>query len=211
MITVSIDEKNAVEKTIGVIASGGLAVLPTDTVYGIVGDATKEHVILNLFLFKKRSKKKPFSIFVRDITMARRYAYISDSKAKFLEKIWPGGIIALMHHKEKLPSVLTAGGDSIGIRIPDHPFLREILSHIDYPLIQTSANFSGDTPACDGKDAKNYFQRLKIKPELIIDGGKTFRATSAVIDLTKEIPLILRTGLMSKRELDRMFERFYTT
>lgn len=208
MIILSVKEKDAIEKCIDVLASGGLLVVPTDTFYGVIGDATREHVIFNLFLLKKRSQKKPFPIFVKDIAMARHYAYISDSKAQFLQKIWPGQITVLLYHKEKLPSLLTTRAHSIGIRIPDHPFLQKLLAQIDTPLVQTSANVSGDAPAKNIEDVKRYFQHSRMKPECVIDGGEISHPASTVIDFTRNTPIIVRTGLVSKTELDRLLEQF---
>ncbi|MBI3274355.1 MAG: threonylcarbamoyl-AMP synthase [Candidatus Colwellbacteria bacterium] len=209
MNILSVKEKNAIAASADILLSGGLIVVPTDTVYGIIGDATNERAILNLFLLKKRSKKKPFPIFVKDIAMARQYASISDVKARSLKTLWPGRMTALFYHKEKLPSSLTAGGDFLGIRIPDSLFLRELLLRINVPLVQTSANLSGSAPAQCLEDIKRYFQHSKTAPDCVIDGGILPTTASAVVDFTRDMPLIVRTGLMPKQELNGMLRQLY--
>lgn len=77
------------------------------------------------------------NIFVADIAMARRYAYISDAKARFLERIWPGPVTMIFHHKEKLPKAMTGGLDTIGLRIPDNPSLVKLLLSLDVPIAVT--------------------------------------------------------------------------
>lgn len=187
-----------------ILLSGGIVIAPSDTVYGILGDATKPEVIKKIFKIKQRPGEKAFPIFVRDIATARKLAYVSDAKTKFLEKVWPGAVTVVFHHKEKLPKVLTGGKDTIGIRIPDSKFLLELLSRLDFPLVQTSANISGRPPAKNVKEAKAYFGKQKIRPDLVIDGGEIEGGASTVIDFTAKAPLILRAGPVSRSWLDTL-------
>ncbi len=191
-------------RAIGVTQSGGIAAVPTDTVYGLVCDAQNEAVIRRMFVIKERSREKAFPVFARDIAMARRYAYISDAKAGFLEKIWPGPVTTVFHHKEKLPAALTGGRDTIGIRVPDHPFLSALLGRLGAPLAQTSANISGMPPAKNADEVKKYFDGAAEKPDLVIDGGEVSGVSSTVVDFTGAAPLILRSGVLSKADIDRM-------
>lgn len=214
-----------------ILRSGEIVISPTDTVYGILGNAESEQAIQRMFALKRRPKEKPFPIFVKDIAMARRYAYISDAKARFLEKIWPGQITVLFDHKEKLPLLLTGGSEKIGIRIPKYHFLQDVLLRCDFPIAQTSANISGEPPARNVDEIKNYFARRhfghtsskyldssnvqkihtqngakfmdsKIQPAFVIDGGALEGKSSTIIDLTRTQPILVRSGLMSKDMLD---------
>ena len=187
------------------IRAGRVAVVPTDTVYGLVCDARNEQAVQKMFAVKKRPDEKAFPIFVKDIAMARRYGSISDAKARFLERVWPGALTAVFHHKEKLPAVLTGGGDTIGMRMPDHAFLLELLARLELPLAQTSANISGMPPAKTAAEVAAYSENSPDQPDLIIDGGTAPGISSAVIDCTGVSPLILRSGIVSKADIDRMF------
>lgn len=184
-----------------ILRSGGIVVGPTDTVYGIFADATDPAAIQKVFSLKNRPNEKAFPIFVKGITTARHYAYISDAKAKILRQIWPGPVTAIFHHKEKLPKILTGELDTIGIRIPRHSFLLELLSRLDFPLLQTSANISTKPPATAILEISAYF--AVHEPDLVIDGGIIAGSVSTVVDFTGENPRILRTGIVSKEELDR--------
>lgn len=192
------------EKIVKILSGGGIVVFPTDTVYGILGNATSGEVVSKIFALKKRSTGKAFPIFVKNITEARKFAYISDAKAKFLERVWPGPITAVFNHKEKLPTILTGGMDTVGMRIPDHTLLLDILSRLDFPLLQTSANLSGLAPAKTAKEAEDYFKDSEMKPDLVVDGGEIAGSASAVVDFTETIPRVLRTGIISKEKLEQL-------
>ena len=194
----------ALERSATVIRSGGIVVAPTDTVYGLLCHVDNEAAIRKMFAIKNRPREKVFPIFVRDIAMARRYAYISDAKAKFLMQVWPGALTAIFHHKEKLPSVLTGGRDTIGIRIPDHPFITALLEKLDMPLAQTSVNVTDAPPARAAAEAAAYFEESRDQPDLIIDGGEISGISSTVIDCTGVSALIVRSGVVSKADIDRM-------
>lgn len=188
-----------------ILLSGGILVAPTDTVYGILGDATSEAVIQKIFSLKNRPEEKALPIFVKDVVTARKLAYISDSKAKFLEKVWPGPVTMVFDHKEKLPLNLTGGAFSLGLRIPDNAFLRTLLGKLPFPLVQTSANISNKTPAQNLDEIKEYLAGKEIEPDLVIDGGIVKNQPSVVIDFTRDNPMILRTGVLSPAELDDLF------
>lgn len=184
--------------------SGGIVIMPTDTVYGILGDATNPETIKKIFSIKNRPEEKAFPVFVKDIAAARRYAYVSDFKARFLERVWPGPVTVVFQHKEKLPKNLTGGKDTIGLRITDHTFLRDLLERFKTPLAQTSANISSRPPAKNMKEINAYFRDAKIRPDLVIDGGNSEGKQSTVIDFTGSEPIILRTGPVSRADLDAL-------
>ena len=190
-----------------VIVRGGVMIGPTDTVYGIFGRADEEEVIKRMLDLKKSPEEKAFPIFVKDIKMARWYACISDAKARLLQILWPGPITAIFYHKEKLPPMLTGNSDSIGIRMPDHPLLIGLLAELMVPMAQTSANISEEPPARNAEEVFAYVESKQDKLDLFIDGGEVSGESSVVIDLRTSTPQILRTGLMSKDELDRLMQK----
>lgn len=198
------DFLSLVKEAAETIARGGIVILPTDTVYGIVGDARNVKAVRAVFAMKGRPVEKAFPVFLRDIDTARKFAYISDAKAEFLTRVWPGAVTVVLEHKEKLPAILTGRKNTLGIRIPESPFLRALLEKLDFPLLQTSANISGKPPAKNIEEIKTYFEKGRIKPDLMIDGGKIDGRPSTVIDFTGKKPILLRSGLLAKEELDSL-------
>lgn len=223
MKAVKLTEKNSkkiLSEAERILRSEGIIIVPTDTVYGIVGRADDASVIRKILALKQRPQERAFPIFVKNVAEARKLAFIADAKAKFLEHFWPGPVTVVFQHKEKLPKVLTphrsdlrsegaglAGGlGTIAMRIPDSPFLLELLSRLDFPLAQTSANISEKPPAKNVKEIKEYFGKAKIKPDLVVDGGELQGKSSTVIDYTGKEPMILRTGVITREDLDQILE-----
>ncbi|MDP3771970.1 MAG: L-threonylcarbamoyladenylate synthase [bacterium] len=191
---------------VALLRGGGVAILPTDTVYGMVCDASNAAAIRRMFALKKRPKEKAFPVFVRDIPTARRLAYIADAKARFLERVWPGAVTVLFNHKGKLPKVLTGGSQKIGMRMPDHPLLRALLDEYAAPLAQTSANTSGAPPAKTSEEVCAYFPDGGDEPDLFVDAGAIAGAASTIIDYSGNQTLLVRTGVMSRERLDELFK-----
>lgn len=204
-------QKEAIEKAETIIKNGGLIVIPTDTVYGIVGDATQAKTVERLYALKVRPREKAFPIFMRDIAMARWFAYISDAKARFLEHVWPGPLTVIFHHKEKLPSVLTARHDTIALRIPRISFVSSLLARLDVPLVQSSANISGMPVAKNSEDIIAAFADQKQNLDLIIDGGEVAGMPSTIIDFTANQPRLVRSGVMTKEDIDSFFQNLFET
>lgn len=197
-----IDISVAVAKAVDTLQSGGIVIGPTDTVYGIFGNAENEEAIKKIFALKQRPQEKALPIFIKDIVMARQYAYISDAKVKFLEKIWPGAVTVIFHHKRKLPKILTGGKDTIGLRLPNRSFLKELLARLDFPLAETSANVSGKPPAKNLKEIEEHFNLQELKPDLVIDAGEIFGSPSTLVDFSRDQMRLVRIGWMNKSELD---------
>lgn len=204
MERIVIAEKNfsdTISRAEAIIRSGGVVAVPTDTVYGLVGDATDKDAIKKIFVLKGRLKTKALPVFVKDVATARRFAYVSDKKAKILCRVWPGPVTAVFARKEKLPRMLTGDSDKIALRIPQGKFLSELLSRFDAPLVQTSANSSGSAPAKTAEEVIHYFGESRGGPDLLIDGGVCLGTASTVVDLSGEEPILLRAGRMDLEEL----------
>ena len=92
--------------------------------------------------------------------------------------------------------------------MPDHPFLLDLLAHIDAPLAQTSANISHEPPAKNVEEVKRYFQDKENQPDFVIDAGEVSGISSTVVDFTGASPIIARSGVVSKQDIDRMLEDF---
>ena len=195
-------EEKALERADAVIRSGGLVAVPTDTVYGIIADAANAEAVKWLYELKHRPKEKAFPVFVKDVAMARWFAYISDAKARFLEGVWPGPVTMVFHHKEKLPPILTRDLDTIAMRVPNYPFLLALLDRLNMPLAQSSANLSELPPATSAQAVIASFEEQEQRPDLIIDGGECCAVPSTIINFTNNNPRIVRSGLMSKEEID---------
>jgi len=193
-------EKNlnkAVKKAVISIKNGDVLVCPTDTVYGLVCDATSRKAVKELFRIKKRPKEKPIPIFVKDLKMAKRFAYINRSQEKFLKKAWPGKVTAVVKAKPGAKKIFPEGiispENKVGLRIPRYELVNVLLEELNLPLTGTSANISGQPPSTKIKEVLDQFRGQRHQPDLIIDAGNLKKAKpSMVIDLTGSKPRILR-------------------
>lgn len=197
----------AIYEAVSVLREGGAVVFPTDTLYALGVDATSKEAVKRLFQIKNRPASRPVPIFVKDIAMAKRYAYVDYGKDKILEKLWPGAVTVVLYKKTLLPDLLTAGGNTVGVRVPDHEIPRLLVKALNSPITATSANISDKAPSGKIAEIMRQFRERDIQPDLVLDMGDLpqGRVASTVIDLSKEIPKVLRTGPVSKEELHALF------
>ena len=194
---ISFRARDAVEKAAEYLERGQVIVCPTDTVYGLLADATKDKAVERVFEIKKRSKKKAIPVFVKDMKMAKKIAIMDKNMEEFLEELWPGKITVALKRKKNcsLPKILFGKKETIGLRIPDHKLVREILKKINKPLTGTSANISGSASSTRIKEILEQFEEQEVKPDLILDAGnlpKNFPST--VVDFSTKKPKIVRKG-----------------
>jgi len=181
-----------VKKVLKFIKQGKVIVLPTDTVYGLIADATNKKSVDRLFKTKKRKKEKPVPIFVKDIKMAKKLAYINKNQEKFLKKVWPGKVTVVLERK-KGQNLYGLDRKTVAIRIPNYRFLNILLKKINRPLTGTSANISGKPTSTKIKEVINQFKNQKHQPDLIIDARNLPKnRPSKVIDLRGRKIKILR-------------------
>ena len=177
------------------LGRGQVVVSPTDTLYGLIADATNDQAVERIFNIKQRDKSKPITIFVNSIAEAKKLAIIDEKQEDFLGEVWPGKITVVLKRKQRsgLSKKLFGKKETIALRIPDHKIISEILSKFKKPLTGTSANLSGKGSITKISDIIDQFNGQEAKPDLIIDAGNLPASSSSIIiDLTKKKPEILR-------------------
>lgn len=187
--------RDTIKKSIEALKNGKILVCPTDTVYGLIADATNKKAVKKLFKIKKRDFKKAVPIFVKDIEMAKKLAFVNKEQEKFLKKAWPGKVTAVLKLKiinSKL-KIYGIAKKTIALRIPKYKFIQELLKRVNRPLTGTSANISGKPASTKIKEVISQFKKEKLQPDLIINAGNLKKnKPSTVIDLTLTPPTILR-------------------
>ena len=181
---------NIVRKSVEIVRKDGVVVFPTDTVYGLLADATNKKAVEKIFKIKGRQKGKWLPVFVKDLKSAKNISKIDKKQERFLRSVWPGKTTAVLKRK-KGTKIYGVDKDTIALRIPNYALLNKLLERINKPLAQTSANISGKKPLNDVKEIIKQFE--KEKPDLIISVGK-LKSTkpSKVIDITGSQAKILR-------------------
>jgi len=198
-ITSSDSLKQAIKLAKDVIEQGGLIVYPTDTVYGLGADPFNVRVVEKIFLVKKRPKK-PLPVLASSISNVLRICELDEIAIRLIRKFWPGALTIVVKKKEGvLPSIVTAGMDSVGIRIPNHEVALKIISACGGLLIGTSANISGHKPP---RTAEEAIAELGDLVDLIIDSGPApLGKPSTVVNLTVSPPVIEREGVIKAEDI----------
>ena len=192
-------ENEKIELAKKVLKNGGIIVYPTDTVYGIGANIFDEKAVQKVYSAKKRPQTKPISICLSRIEEIKEVACINRDTEKIVSKILPGPFTLILNKKERISSLLTAGKDKIGVRIPESRVCKELSE--DFPITTTSANISGMKVP---DSAEGVAEQLGDSVDLILDAGVFEHAVpSTVIDMTVFPPKILRKG--SKIVLNELF------
>lgn len=187
----------AVEKAIEFLQRGQVVVCPTDTVYGLIADATNDKAVQRIFNIKGREKGKPLPVFVKNVEMAKKYARIDKDTEGFLEEIWPGKItVALPSNDGSNLSPLVSGNkNTIGLRIPDNKIIKEILEKFGKPITGTSANVAGLPSTVKIDELFKQFEDREMRPDLVLNGGDLPESNpSTIIDFSNDKPKIIRRG-----------------
>jgi len=194
-------DSQSIKKAVSVIKRGGVIVFPSDTVYGLLCDATNKKAVKELFRIKKRAKENPIGVYVRSIKMAKELAKIDRQEEGILKKFWPGPLTVVLCSKIDLFGI-SEKQKTIGLRIPDSHLISRVFKEVSCPLAQTSANMSGEPATTKINEVLRYFERAAAKPDLVLDGGDLKEAEpSTVIDLTSLKFKILRRGEIGKKEI----------
>src|SRR4030042_6277146 len=167
------------------LKGGKIIICPTDTVYGLVADATNQTAVNKIFKIKQRENGKPIPIFVKNLKMAKDFAVIKKEQEKIIKSVWPGRTTLILKPKRKLPKGIGRAGKEIGLRIPDYKIISRLLSVSNSPLTGTSANISGKPASTKIKEIIYQFKNQKHQPDLVINCGDLRKnKPSTIIDLT---------------------------
>ena len=185
-----------INKTIDILRIGGLVIAPSDTVYGLLVDATSEEAVKKLSLFKNRPLGKPISIFVTDLLMLKTQVDINKEQLRLVQALFPGPFTVVLPSKHLVVPLLESERGTLGVRIPDYEFVTKLVKKFGKPISATSANLSGRPPHYSVKSLLNTLpEKKKRLIDLIIDNGQLPRnRPSTVIDLTKSQVRIIRYG-----------------
>ncbi len=199
-IVLRADAPNAMQRALEWIQRGEVIALPTDTVYGIAADGFDAGAVEKLFIAKDRPSSKAIMLLIGDYAdLERAAAYVSPYAQRLAQRFWPGGLTLVVNARAELPPNLCAETNTIGVRLPDAPLVRELVRAFGRPLAATSANRSG---GANPRTAQDVLNDLGGRIALVLDGGATpGNVPSTVLDCTVEPPRVLRAGAISLETL----------
>ena len=195
--------KKTLKKTIKYLIHNNIVGLPTETVYGLAGNAYSIKAVRKIFRLKSRPKRNPLIVHYRNKEIAKRDVIFNENFYKLYRKYCPGPITFILNKKDssKISALATANLNTVAVRFPSHKIMRSILKYLSFPLAMPSANLSsGLSPT----NAFDVFEEFKKKLKIILNGGNSkIGIESTVVDLTKE-PKILRPGVISSRDVRKI-------
>jgi L-threonylcarbamoyladenylate synthase len=190
----------AVNRGSDLLRAGELVVLPTETVYGVAANAFDKEAVARIFQIKGRPAHNPIIVHVASVEMARSCVRDWPELADKLGRaFWPGPLTLVLPRAARVPDIVTAGGDTVGVRWPSHPLAQAVIRQCGFPLAAPSANLSNQlSPTTAEHAAKSLGDRVA----LIIDGGQSrVGIESTVLDLTVSPPRVLRPGIIHDEAL----------
>ena len=185
-----------------IIKNGGLVLFPTETVYGLGANGLDENAVKKIYIAKGRKQDNPLILHVSNFDMISKIAKnISDMEYRLMKTFWPGPFTIILERTEIVPDIVTAGLDTVGIRMPSGTIAREIISYADVPIAAPSANISGRP---SGTNIVDIFEELSDKVDYIVDGGECeVGLESTVVRVIDGIPNILRPGKISPEDIKK--------
>lgn len=193
-------ETDKLEYAAEVLRNGGLVAFPTETVYGLGANALDKTAVAKIFEAKGRPSDNPLIVHIADNSdLDMLSKNIPEITGSLVEEFWPGPLTLVMPKAPAIPRIVTAGLDSVAVRMPSHPIARALISKAGVPIAAPSANSSGrPSPTCAG----HVIEDLDGKIDVIIDGGSVeVGLESTVLDITSPVPAILRPGGVTYEQL----------
>ncbi len=190
-----------IDAVVEVLLNGEMIIFPTETLYGLGVDCENEKAVQRLYNHKKRSEQKAVPVIASDLKMVLKYIK-NPSKAgeQLIERFWPGPLTLVFEAQPSVLPVITGNSGTIGIRIPDSGFCRDLVRKLGRCISATSANFSGCN---ENRRIWDIPEKLRAACALILHGGETPRTVpSTVISLTGDRPVMLREGVIKKNIIE---------
>ena len=192
--------RQAVSSAAELLRAGEVVALPTETVYGLAANALDPKAVAKIFQVKGRPAHNPIIVHIASNAMARncvrRWPPLAE---QFARSFWPGPLTLVLPRAAIIPEIVTAGGATVGLRWPSHPFMQAVIRECGFPLAAPSANLSNQISPTN---AAHVRAQLAGKIPLIVDGGQSqVGIESTVLDLTVSPPRILRPGMIHAESL----------
>ncbi len=189
-----------IRKAAEIIRKGGVVAFPTETVYGLGADALNPDAVLRIFEIKNRPYFDPLIVHVCSIKMAEEIAYLDDISLSLMERFWPGPLTLVLPKKDRVPSITTAGLNTVALRMPAKDVALKLIEYSSTPIAAPSANpFGYVSPT----RAEQVYEMLGEKVDIILDGGKTdFGVESTIIIIMDNRVFLLRPGALPVEEIE---------
>ena len=193
------------QEACSILQKGGLVAFPTETVYGLGGDALRQEASAKIYMAKGRPSDNPLIVHIADMDSLRDVAdNVSEEALQLAENFWPGPLTMIFKKKEKVPKSTTGGLETVAVRMPSHPVARALIRESGVYIAAPSANTSGRPSPTK---AEHVREDLDGRIDMILDGGAVgIGLESTIVDMSTNVPTILRPGYITKEMLERVLD-----
>ena len=190
-----------IQKAVQLLTNEQLVAIPTETVYGLAGNIFSEKAINSIFSTKKRPFFNPLIVHIPSVEFLENVVTHIPKKAKLLaDAFWPGSMTLVLKKNRKIPDLITAGKDTVAVRVPNHPVTLSLLRQLSFPLAAPSANPFGSISPTKPSHVENYF---KNNIQMVLDGGACKNGIeSTIIGFENEEPIIYRLGALPLEDIE---------
>jgi L-threonylcarbamoyladenylate synthase len=194
-----------IKKGISILVNGGIIAYPTDTVYGLGACFDNVQGIKRIYEVKNRPMNMPLPLLLADVSWIERVAFsIPEVAYQLIDSFLPGALTLVMKKADTIPDIISGEKKTVAVRIPDHFITIALINGVGKPLIGTSANLSGKPSALS---AGEVYDQLGKRIDYILDGGVCPGGKeSSIVDVTGNIPVLLREGAISKNDIEKVCE-----
>jgi L-threonylcarbamoyladenylate synthase len=201
---VALSIKEQISSGIAILKSGGLVAFPTDTVYGLGASSAIPRAVERIYKVKQRPENLALPLLLAEPSQISEVAsYVSPVAWQLVRKFLPGALTIVILKSKSVSRIITGGGKTVAVRIPAHPVAIALIQGVGSPIVGTSANLSGWPSALTADEVGSQFGD---KIDLVIDGGRCPGRESTIVDVTGEVPRVLREGAISREELKEVCE-----
>lgn len=192
-----------IKLAVAILKKGGVVAFPTDTVYGVGANPLNAQAVARIYKVKKRPLNFPLPLLLAEKSDLRKVSSVVPEIAwQLAERFFPGGLSLVLKKSSWVPDSVTAGGDTVAVRIPDHPVPIALIRGLGNPIVGTSANLSGRPSPVTADEVR---QQLGDEVDLIIDGGRCPGGIeSTVLDVSGKVPVLTREGAIPRAELEKV-------
>ncbi len=184
-------QQRLVNQVVDVLREGGVIAYPTDTYYGIGCDIMNKKAIQRVYQLKNRDKKKPFSFICSDLKNIADYAKVTNYAYKTMKRLLPGPYTFILDGSKQVPKMMLTNRKTAGIRVPDHAICQALVKTLGNPILSTSATTPEGTIFEEPSFIQDHFGN---RIDIVVDGGPVPGDPSSVIDLTGDVPEVIREG-----------------
>jgi L-threonylcarbamoyladenylate synthase len=192
-----------ISKAVQLLSDGDIIAIPTETVYGLAGNIFNENAIRQIFKTKERPLFNPLIVHIaKDKPLATVARHVPKKAQELADAFWPGPLTLVLKKQDAIPDIVTAGKDTVAVRVPNHNLTQDLLKRLNFPIAAPSANPFGSISPTKAAHVDHYF---KTKIKMVLDGGACHKGIeSTIIGFEDDQPIIYRLGAISLEAIEKV-------